>query len=440
MDKEKGFRILDVLATMAGSHGMSLAAPLDAAVCRSRTIVQPLSIGLVTDWCPPRIGGIERHVAGLGQALAARGHAVHLFTTTRNPCAISGVTIHTIQTAMAGDVAAPALWKVRQLRTALVDCGVDVVHAHGMFSTLAIGSLLAAQGASIPSVTTHHSLLRPGPTLATAWATYRLFSHRATVVTAVSRAAADDARRASGRADVPLLPNGLDRSIWGAACPTELGPQQRWSDDTASRTEGATTAEAPRSVEGRHAGITRVVSVMRLASRKSPGDLIDAVPVVLARARRDVVFTIVGDGPARANLERQARRLGVASHVEFLGACDPARVAAVLARSTLFALPSPHEAFGIALLEARASRLPIVARASGGVPELVEHGRQGLLATTPQAFGDAIATLIGDDALRERFAAASGDGLEAYDWDRVVDRHEVVYLQAIAALRSPASR
>jgi glycosyltransferase involved in cell wall biosynthesis len=110
-------------------------------------------------------------------------------------------------------------------------------------------------------------------------------------------------------------------------------------------------------------------------------------------------------------------------------------VARVLARSTLFALPSPREAFGIALLEARASRLPIVARASGAVPEIVEHGRHGLLTTTPRAFGDAIATLITDDALRQRFAAASSEGLEAYDWDRVVDRHEVVYRQAMAALQ-----
>src|SRR5712691_2711422 len=97
-----------------------------AAISRSATIVEPLSIGLVTDWCPPRIGGIERHVAGLARALAVRGHAVHLFTTTFNPCPMSGVTIHTIQTAMAGNVAAPALWKVRQLRAALIDCGIDV--------------------------------------------------------------------------------------------------------------------------------------------------------------------------------------------------------------------------------------------------------------------------------------------------------------------------
>ena len=347
-------------------------------------------------------------MAGLARALAARGHAVHLFTTTRNPCPIPGVDVHAVQTPMLGEVVAPALWNVGRLRALLTGCGVDVVHAHGMFSTLAIGSLLAASGARLPSVTTHHSLLRQSPTLPAAWLTYRLFSRRATVVTAVSRAAADDARRASGRTDVAVLPNGLDRTIWRSSEAVESGSPSRANGSAA-----------------------RVVSVMRLAAKKSPGDLIEAVPVVLAHANRDVMFTIVGDGPERGSLGRTARRLGVAAHVEFLGACDPPRVASELARSTLFALPSAREAFGIAILEARAAGLPIVARASGGIPEIVEHGRHGLLVETPRALGDAIAMLVNDEALRQRCASASTVGLDAYDWDRVVDAHEAVYRRAI---------
>jgi glycosyltransferase involved in cell wall biosynthesis len=454
-------------------------------------IAAPLSIALVTDWCPPRVGGIERHVAGLAHALANRGHAVHLFTTTPDASPIAGVTIHQIETAMIGEVAAPNLWRVRELRAMLVDAGITLVHAHGMFSTLAIGSLLAAHGAGIPSVTTHHSLLRHSPTLPAAWITYRLFSRRATVVTAVSHAAADDARRASGRTDVPILPNGLDREMWtrqlsvrlpapmatpvrlkadatypdalttyGDAVATHGDAVSRgdavWTHGDAVETQGDAVAicgdagvrsvrlqpdretdqpnrESDRPDRESDRDVLRVVSVMRLAKKKSPHDLIDAVPVVLTRAHRDVVFTIVGDGPERAHLEHLARRLGVAPQVEFLGACAPTRVAEVLAQSHLFALPSRREAFGIAVLEARAAGLPIVACASGGIPEVVEHGRHGLLVNTPQEFAGAIATLITDDALRERCAAVSGDGLDTYSWDRVVDRHETVYQQAMVA-------
>lgn len=327
---------------------------------------------------------------------------VHLFTTTANPSPLPGVAIHAIQAAMFGEVAAPALWRVRELRAMLLDAHVTLVHAHGMFSTLAIGGLLAAHEAGIASVTTHHSLLRHSPTLPAAWITYRLFSRRATLVTAVSRAAAADARRASGRADVPVLPNGFEPKLWPA--------------------------------RGRESsGVLQIVSVMRLARKKSPHDLIAAVPAVLERARRDVIFTIVGDGPERQRLEQDAQRLGVASHVRFLGACERDRVAYELARSELFVLPSRREAFGIALLEARAAGLPIVATARGGVPEVVEHRRQGLLTNGPQEFADAIVALVNDDALRQQYASASGEGLEAYEWETVLDRHETVYRQALCA-------
>jgi glycosyltransferase involved in cell wall biosynthesis len=109
-------------------------------------------------------------------------------------------------------------------------------------------------------------------------------------------------------------------------------------------------------------------------------------------------------------------------------------VAAVLERSHLFALPSRREAFGLAVLEARAAGLPIVACASGGVPEIVADRRQGLLAHTAGEFADAVATIVNDDGLREQFASASRDGLDAYDWDRVIDRHEMVYHRAIASV------
>ena len=390
----------------------------------SRTVTKtaaPLSIALVTDWCPPRVGGVERHVSGLARALAARGHRVQLFTTTPDAAPIDGVTVRCLDVARIGDVAAPNLFRVRELRARLVDARVDVVHAHGMFSTLGVGGVLAAHGAGIASVTTHHSLLRDSPTLPAAWFAYRLFARRATVVSAVSAAAAEDARRASGRREIALLPNGFDPAIWMAAA-GKVRP------GGATSPPGGVRSQPP----------VRVVSVMRLARKKSPGDLIEAVPPVVARAGRSVVFTIVGDGPERRRLEQRARRLGVMPHVEFLGACHPARVADILARSHLFALPSRREAFGIALLEARAAGLPVVAPASGGIAAIVAHGRQGLLTRTAEEFVDALVRLVADEGLRGRLAATSRVGLDQFAWDRVVERHEGVYRDAMSAAARPA--
>src|SRR5262249_48800037 len=126
----------------------------------------------------------------------------------------------------------------------------------------------------------------------------------------------------------------------------------------------------------------------------------------------------------------------VADRVEFAGACDRRRVADLLARAAIFALPSRREAFSIAVLEARAAGLPVVARDSGGVSEVVQHGRQGFLAGSRADFADAIVRLVSDAARRERFARDAAAGLDAFSWGQVVARHEEVYRQATDAHRS----
>lgn len=148
--------------------------------------------------------------------------------------------------------------------------------------------------------------------------------------------------------------------------------------------------------------------------------------------RRGSAFTVVGDGPERARVERLATVLGIASHVEFAGACTRIEVARILAGSSLFVSPVRAEVFGLALLEARVAGLPIVAINGGGVAEIVEHDRHGLLAATRREFVDAIVRVIDDEALRRRLAAGSRDGLARFAWDAVAEQHVDVYRLAIA--------
>jgi glycosyltransferase involved in cell wall biosynthesis len=99
----------------------------------------------------------------------------------------------------------------------------------------------------------------------------------------------------------------------------------------------------------------------------------------------------------------------------------------------MFAHPGRHEAFGLALLEARAAGLPVVAMASGGVPDLIEHGRHGVLAGTRQEFCAAVNRLAGDDDLRARCAENASKDLDVYDWPQVVRQQESAYECARAA-------
>ncbi len=357
-----------------------------------------MRIALVTDWWLPRIGGIESQVADLAAMLASRGHAVRVLTTTERPVGPSGIQIDHIRSPMIGDVAAPDLRRVADLAARLADGRPDVVHAHGMFSPLAIGALLAARRLDVPSVSTTHSLLRPWPVFVAATAIFRLFSNRANVVTAVSAAAANDARRASGR-EVVQIPNGVHLDEWRARS---------------------------GSSDGVH-----IVAITRLVRKKSPVDLVYALHEALRRAPPGRVrMTLVGDGPERSRIEREAARLNISGHLALRGACTRAEVRELLATASMLVQPGRHEAFGLALLEARAAGVPVVAMASGGVPELVEDRRHGLLADTAKTFRAAVAELATNDDLRARCAAAAPQGLERFDWQRVIADHEAAYARA----------
>src|SRR5581483_2317407 len=94
-----------------------------------------------------------------------------------------------------------------------------------------------------------------------------------------------------------------------------------------------------------------------------------------------------------------------------------------------------REAFGIALLEARAAGLPLVAMRGGGAGDLVEHGREGFLAETPAEFAAQLRRLAGDPSLRVRLGREAPLRLERFGWDAVIARHLDVYQLALA--RSP---
>ncbi|MDC0948844.1 glycosyltransferase family 4 protein [Gammaproteobacteria bacterium] len=127
--------------------------------------------------------------------------------------------------------------------------------------------------------------------------------------------------------------------------------------------------------------------------------------------RADLQVLLIGDGEARPAVEAAMARL--ANPVCFAGRCDADAIADALQHADIFAWPAVNEAFGMAMLEAQAHGLPVVAGASDGVALVVEHQRSGLLveaqreATFVERFAAAIATLLDDQALRRSFGDAA---------------------------------
>jgi L-malate glycosyltransferase len=138
-----------------------------------------------------------------------------------------------------------------------------------------------------------------------------------------------------------------------------------------------------------------VICVGRLVPKNGIPDLLDAwarVAVTHPRAR----LWIAGDGMQRAELERRAGAMSPATRPRFLGLRDD--LDRLLPQCSLLVQPSWFEGLSNAILEAMAAGLPVVATAVGGSPELVQHGRTGLLVPLrdPAALADAIATVLDD--------------------------------------------
>jgi glycosyltransferase involved in cell wall biosynthesis len=150
-------------------------------------------------------------------------------------------------------------------------------------------------------------------------------------------------------------------------------------------------------------GLSRPVigAVSRLLAQKGVHVLIQAFADCLSQSSSSSLV-IVGDGPARPELEQQARALGISDKVHFLGHVPHPALSAVIRGFDIFAFPSFGEGFGMVLLEAMAWGKPVVASDVMAIPEIVLDGVTGLLAppNDPETLASALLRLITDAKLR----------------------------------------
>ena len=150
------------------------------------------------------------------------------------------------------------------------------------------------------------------------------------------------------------------------------------------------------------------------------------------------MLAIVGDGPGRTDLERLATRLNLGNRVRFTGFVRGERLVELLQASDIFVTASKSENMPLAILEAMAVSLPIVAVSSLGLTEIVEHGKNGYLLPPADVQGIAahVLRLLADDDARHSFSACSLELSEKYSVPSVAARLETLYTRLLAT-RSP---
>ena len=360
-----------------------------------------MKVAIVCPYAWDRYGGVQTHVRALAVALRRRGHDAVVIAPTAGEVKKEEPGVITVGRTLPvpanGSVAPLAFGPLAAaaMRRELRDLDPDVIHIHEpLVPSL---SLLALWNAKAPVVGTFHAAAESSAGYRLARPLLERAVRRITVRTAVSNAAralADE----YFPGDFTITPNGIDLARFERASAMAL-------------------TEAPMSV----------LFFSRLEKRKGVEVLIRA-----AAQMSDVEFRLVvaGAGPQDRSARALASSLGV--EADFLGRVDEADVPGVFRSSTVYCAPGlGGESFGIVLLEAMASGVPVVCSDLPGFREVA--GDQAVLV--PPGDADALAAalrrVLADPEQRERMSRASRERAAEYDWNVLVAGVEDVYREAV---------
>lgn len=257
-----------------------------------------------------------------------------------------------------------------------------LMHVHGYKATVLAGAV--ALGRRIPLIATYHSMAANAASQSRSLAWYLAletqFVRRARTVAAVSSPIADELQSRGVSAErIRVIPNGI-------------------------------SIHASHDYNGglpfAHDFNPSLLSLSRLAPEKKVDRIIDAVGVLRGEFPR-LGLVVAGDGPLRLELEEHARSSGLADAVRFIGFVED--VGVLFAQATAFVLASETEGMPIAVLEAMARGVPIVASDVGGIPSMVQPERDALLIdpTDSESLVRALRRLLADAALGRQLSEAA---------------------------------
>ncbi|MDB7663172.1 glycosyltransferase family 4 protein [Lacticaseibacillus rhamnosus] len=328
-----------------------------------------MNIGIFTDSYFPQVSGVASSIKTLKDDLERKGHQVYIFTTTDPHVPDDAVEPNLFRFTSVPFVSfTDRRIAVRGLFHAYAvakELNLDIVHTQTEFSMGYIGKFVAKQ-LKIPTIHTYHTmyedylhyvlnghLLKPYHVKQFT----RAFLYHVSGVIAPSERVYDTLRRYGVKTDIKIIPTGVDLTQFAE----QKDPHLR---------EKLGLADVPV-----------LVSLSRVAYEKRIDKLISAMPAILAQIPKAVLL-IVGDGPAREDLEAQAAELGIADHVRFTGEIDHDDVGDYYRVGDVFVSASDSESQGLTYIEAMAADRKVVALAGDYTDQLLDDPALGTTFTT----------------------------------------------------------
>ncbi len=174
-----------------------------------------------------------------------------------------------------------------------------------------------------------------------------------------------------------------------------------------------------------------IISVGRLSLEKNWKTLLEATAYAL-QTHSNIRLVLIGDGPQRQELEKQAQTLGIVPRVTFLGWLPFDEVPRYLKAADCFGFASVCETQGLVTLEALAAGVPVVAVDATGTRDIIRHEQEGLLTPNdPIALGEALAVIFTQPDLRQCLKEAASSRARTFDINRLAQQLVSVYQQAI---------
>ena len=349
-----------------------------------------MKILITTDLFTTKTNGVVTSVMNLRDELMAKGHEVRILTLSDNMKSRREGDVYYIRSVpcrVYPNVRVPTSFR-HKLIYELIEWSPDVIHSQCEFFSFQY-ALRISKHTGAPIVHTYHTLyeqyvayLIPGKRLGNT--VVRMFSRRR--LKKVDRVIApthkvEDALHSYGvNKIIDVVPSGIALSQH----------QKRMTEEKRAAKREALGISSDKNV---------LVNLGRLGTEKNIGELIE----LFARAAEkndSLVFLIVGDGPAREELEHKAKELGVEDKVIFTGMVDPASVQEYYQLGDLFVSASTSETQGLTYVEAAANGLPLLCRKDRCLDDVIIEGENGYEYTSAEEFLEEIANIAADPECR----------------------------------------